>query len=253
MSRLDRYLLSQLMVAFGFFALVLISVYWINRAVILFDQLIADGQSAGVFLEFTALSLPNVIRLVLPIASFAAAVYVTNRLSSESELVVAQATGVSAFRLARPVFVFGLLLALLMALLVHLLVPQSRTRLSDREAEIQANVTSRMLNEGQFIHPTDGITFYARDMTESGELLDIFLTIVEEEGRRTTHIARRAILVRQDGSPRLLMFEGQSHTFIPETERLAVTRFETLSYDVSGLGGPGLRGRRDVREMPTSV
>ena len=34
----------------------------------LFDQLIADGQSAWVFLEFTALTLPNVIRLVLPVA-----------------------------------------------------------------------------------------------------------------------------------------------------------------------------------------
>ena len=31
------------MVLFGFFSLVLVLVYWINRAVVLFDQLIADG------------------------------------------------------------------------------------------------------------------------------------------------------------------------------------------------------------------
>ena len=54
-------MLSQLFVLFGFFSLVLVSVYWINRAVILFDRLIADGQPASVFIEFTALSLPNVI------------------------------------------------------------------------------------------------------------------------------------------------------------------------------------------------
>ncbi|HBQ48692.1 MAG TPA: LPS export ABC transporter permease LptF, partial [Hyphomonas atlantica] len=119
MPRFDRYVLSQLMVLFGFFALVLVSVYWVNRAVSLFDELIADGQSAGVFLEFTALSLPNVIRLVLPIAAFIAAVYVTNRLTSESELVVVQSSGFSPFRLARPVAMFGLLVALLMAVLVH--------------------------------------------------------------------------------------------------------------------------------------
>ena len=69
LARFDRYLLAQLMVMFGFFSLVLVMVYWINRAVVLFDQLIADGQSAAVFLEFTALSLPSVIRLALPLAA----------------------------------------------------------------------------------------------------------------------------------------------------------------------------------------
>ena len=118
MARFDRYMLSQLMVLFGFFSLVLVLIYWINRAVVLFDQLIADGQSAGVFLEFTALSLPSVMRLALPLAAFAAAVYVTNRMSTESELTVVQATGYSPFRLARPVFFFGIIVALMMSALM---------------------------------------------------------------------------------------------------------------------------------------
>ena len=100
-------MLSQLLALFGFFSLVLVAVYWINRAVGLFDKLIGDGQSSLVFLEFSLLTLPFVIRLVLPISAFAATVYVTNRLTSESELVVMQATGFSAFRLARPVLYFG--------------------------------------------------------------------------------------------------------------------------------------------------
>ena len=109
MSRYDRYVLSQYLLFFGFFALVLVAVFWINRAVVLFDRLIGGGQSAMVFLEFTALTLPNLIRMVLPMAAFAASVYVTNRLSSESELTVMQATGSSPWRLARPALVFGLI------------------------------------------------------------------------------------------------------------------------------------------------
>ena len=81
-------MLSQLLLFFGFFALVLVAVFWISRAVRLFDRLIADGQSTLVFLEFTALGLPRIILLVLPLATFAAAVYVTNRLRNESELTV---------------------------------------------------------------------------------------------------------------------------------------------------------------------
>ncbi len=107
MGKFDRYFLSQLTVFFGFIAVVLVLVYWVNRAVRLFDWLIASGQSAAVFLEFTALTLPNVIRLVLPIAGFVATLYTANRMTSESELVVVQANGFSPFRLARPVLVFG--------------------------------------------------------------------------------------------------------------------------------------------------
>ena len=67
-SRFDRYLLSQLLAAvWVFLAWCWSAVYWVNRAVGLFDQLIGDGQSALVFLEFSILTLPNVIRLVLPI------------------------------------------------------------------------------------------------------------------------------------------------------------------------------------------
>ncbi|MEL7152762.1 MAG: LptF/LptG family permease, partial [Pseudomonadota bacterium] len=70
MARFDRYMLSQLLWLFGFFALVLVAMFWISRAVELFDRLIADGQSALVFLEFTALGLPRIVVLVLPLATF---------------------------------------------------------------------------------------------------------------------------------------------------------------------------------------
>ena len=103
MAKFDRYMLSQLLVLFGFFALVLVAIFWINRAVVLFDRLIGDGQTALVFLEFTALGLPSLIATVLPIATFAASVYVTNRMTTDSELTVLQATGTGPWRLARPV------------------------------------------------------------------------------------------------------------------------------------------------------
>jgi lipopolysaccharide export system permease protein len=135
LPRFDRYLLTQLLAVFGFFALVLVLVYWVNRAVGLFDQLIGDGQTALVFLEFSVLTLPNVISLVLPIAAFAAAVFVANRLTQDSEMVVMQATGFSSFRLARPVLIFGLIVAAGLLVLTHVLVPASREAL-DRKSVV---------------------------------------------------------------------------------------------------------------------
>jgi lipopolysaccharide export system permease protein len=190
LPRFDRYLLTQLLAVFGFFALVLVLVYWVNRAVGLFDQLIGDGQTALVFLEFSVLTLPNVIRVVLPIASFAAAVFVANRLTQDSEMVVMQATGFSSFRLARPVLIFGLIVAAGLLVLTHVLVPASREALVLRYAEIRQNVTARFLTDGRFTHPAPGLTLYVRELAPSGELLDLFLTDARNPDRTTSYTAQ---------------------------------------------------------------
>ncbi|MFQ6552076.1 LPS export ABC transporter permease LptF [Aestuariibius insulae] len=251
MARIDRYMLSQLMVLFGFFSLILVLVYWVNRAVILFDQLIADGQSAGVFLEFTALSLPNVIRLVLPISAFAASVYVTNRMTSESELVVLRATGHSAMRLARPVLVFGLIVTLLMSALVHMLTPLSLSQLNDREAEIAENITARLLTEGTFLNPADGLTFYIRDITAEGELLDVFLSDTRNTEEHVTYTAEQAYLLRTETGPRLVMVAGLAQTLRVADQRLFTTSFSNFTYEIGGLMGSSERNRRNVREIST--
>jgi lipopolysaccharide export system permease protein len=255
LTRFDRYVLTQLTLLFGFFALVLVSVYWINRAVILFDQLIADGQSAGVFLSLTLLSLPNVIRIVLPIAAFVAAVYVTNRLTTESELVVAQATGMSPWRIARPVLLFGVLTTVLMGTLVHILVPQSRIALAEQQAEIEENVTARLLTEGRFLHPADGVTFYIREITPDGTLHDLFLSDARTPESRTTYTAAEGFLFREEttGRPALVMLDGSAQTYDAPTGQLSTTLFESFAYDLTALAGEAGRGRRDVREYPTTV
>ncbi len=239
------------MMLFGFFALVLVLVYWVNRAVVLFDQLIANGQSAGVFVEFTALTLPNVIRLVLPIAAFAAALYVANRLSSESELLVAQAAGFSPYRMVRAVVVFGIVVALLVSVLTHFLVPLSVSRLRQRQAEISENITARLLTEGQFLHPSEGITFYIRQITPAGELRDIFLADTRSSAEHVTYTARQALLVRSDTGPKLVMFDGMAQALTLDGVRLSTTRFSDFAYDIAGLIETIDPGARGVKELST--
>jgi lipopolysaccharide export system permease protein len=252
-SRFDRYLLSQLLQLFGFFSLVLVAVYWVNRAVGLFDQLIGDGQSALVFLEFSLLTLPNAIRLVLPVSAFAAAVYVVNRLMQESELVVMQATGFSAFRLARPVLYFGICVMAMQLVLSNVLVPASQRVLSARSAEISQNVTARFLNAGQFMHPTKGITLYIREISPTGELMDLFLSDERSPGERVIHTARTAFLVRGEVAPKLVMVEGSTQSLAREDARMSVTRFSDFTLDLAGLVEIGGTGGVSLNALPTPV
>lgn len=228
-------MLSQFMVMFGFFALVLVAIFWINKAVRMFDRLIGDGQPAWVFLEFTALTLPGVIGVVLPIAAFAAAVYVVNRLSSESELTVMQATGYSPLRLVRPVVVFGVIIALMMSVLAHLLIPNSLSQLRLRQDEVSRNITAKLLSEGEFLHPAPGITFYIREITPEGELRDVFLSDRRDPEAAVTYTSSRAYLVQESGGTRLVMVAGLAQTLRMSGNRLFTTHFDDFSYDISSL------------------
>ena len=253
MLRINRYILSQLLTLFGFFALVLVSVYWINRAVSLFGDLMNDGQTALVVLEFTALTLPLVISVVLPVAAFVASAYGTNRLAGESELVALQAAGLSPWQLARPVLVFGVFVGLMVAVLVHGLVPMARTRLAERQAELAENVTAQFLRPGTFQYPTDGLTLFIRDLASDGRLLGLFIEDARDPADQTIYTSQEALVVRTDTGPVLVLLNGmlQNVKIEGENRKMAVTRFEELSYDIGAMLHSGSSKRRDLRDFST--
>ncbi|MCC7320451.1 MAG: LPS export ABC transporter permease LptF [Rubellimicrobium sp.] len=252
MPRFDRYLLRQNLVLFGFFALVLVLVSWVNRAVVLFDQIIADGQSAGVFLELTILSLPSIIRIVLPLSAFLASVYVTNRLAADSELVVMQATGFSPWRLARPALAFGIVVTLMGLVLSNVLVPLSIERLNLRQEEIARSATARLLQEGQFLTPAPDVTLYLREITPAGELRDLFLHDDRDPAESLTYTASSAYLVQMPAGPQLVMVGGQIQRLGHADGRLLVASFADLVFDLAPfLPAPDPGTWRSSRELPT--
>lgn len=138
MRRLDRYILGQLIVTSGFFLLVFTGVIWLTQAVRLIDTVIASGQSALVFLTFSALVLPQVFVIVLPLSGIGAALYAINKLYTDSELIVMMTAGLNPLGLLRPVAMFGALVGAIMAVVLMVLVPITGTALADRTQAIRS-------------------------------------------------------------------------------------------------------------------
>jgi lipopolysaccharide export system permease protein len=251
-TRFDRYILGQLLGLFAFFTLLLVALYWINRAVSVFEQILSDGQTALVFLELTALSLPYVISEVVPVSAFAAAVHVAHRMVSESEMVVMQAAGFSAFRLARAAIVYAALVALGMAALLHGLVPASRVALAERQAAITADVSARFLRDGEFQFPSPGIAFFIREITPEGELRDIYLADTRDPDQQITYTARSAVLSQTETGPKLLLVDGMVQVLSAD-RRLLVTRFADFGYDIGAALSPAVLRYRDPGALPTAA
>ncbi len=251
MSRFDGYFLRQQLILFGFFTLVLVGVFWITRSVSLFDRVISGGQSAMVFLEFTALTLPTLIRTVMPMAVFAAAVYATNRLSRESELTVMLATGSSPWRLARAVFLFGLITGLMMAAISVFLRPASVDQLERRQAEVAGDVTAQLLNEGEFMHPVAGVTVYIGRIDLDGTLYEVFVSDRRDEDNPVSYSSKTAYLVNHGAGIHLVMVDGVALRLTQEGRTLSSTLFEDASYDISGMTNANRINKRSLEAIPT--
>jgi len=236
---------------FAIFSLILIGIYWVARAVGLFDTLIGDGQSIGVFVSIITLFLPQVVAIVLPVVSFAAAVYVSNRLHSESEMVIFQAAGFTPFRLARPFLMFGLLVAALASALSHYLVPASIARLEQRQREVSQDVATRLIVGGKFVHPSEDVTFFVRKVEKDGSLVDIFLFDQRPDQRDLTYTAHKAVLLRSDNNARLVMFDGLIQTFDAENLLLTKIQFDQFVFDIGSLAVGSGSGPPQMKDYST--
>ncbi|WP_170387019.1 LPS export ABC transporter permease LptF [Ruegeria atlantica] len=251
MSRFDGYFLRQLLILFGFFTLVLVGVFWITRSVSLFDRVISGGQSAIVFLEFTALTLPTLIRTVMPMAVFAAAVYATNRLSRESELPVMLATGSSPWRLARGVVLFGVIAGLMMAVISVFLRPASVEQLEQRQAEVAGDVTAQLLNEGEFLHPAKGVTVYIGKIDLDGTLSEVFVSDRRDALNPVSYSSTTAYLVNNESGIHLVMLDGVALRLNQQGRTLSSTLFADASYDISALANTNKTAERSLEAIPT--
>jgi lipopolysaccharide export system permease protein len=253
MSKFDRYILSQCFSVYGFFTLVFVLLVWINRAVILFDELIGDGHSAWVFLEFSSLALPSVFAAVLPLSSFAATLYVTNRLSNESELAVMQATGFSPWRLARPFAYFGLLSALFLAVFTLFLAPLAGQKQTYRETELSSDLAAKLLKDGVFQHPADGVTLYIREILATGELKDTYISDRRDPKQSVTHTASTGYLLRQGDRNIVVLSDGQTQNYEKETETLSITQFADWTYDLGSDIFDNAPTKFAISKVPTST
>ncbi len=232
MTKFDRYFLNQLIVSFLFFSFVLIAVFWVNKAVILFDKLISEGHSARIFIEFSILTLPDAAVLVFPISSFAAAVYVTNRLSNESEFTIMRSAGMGASRLAKPVAVFGVINTIMMLAVTNYVIPISKKQLNIREHQLGANLSAKLLREGRFLHPMQSATIFIENITSEGELKNIFLSDHRDPNTTRTYAAQSAYLLQHENGTKLVMLEGLTQIYDIHTNNLSTTTFSNLAFDV---------------------
>lgn len=229
----DRYILKNLLPATIFTAITLAAIILLTQSLKFLELIIEAGASSTSFWLLTFLALPRFFEVILPIALMISTVFIYNRLTSDSEIVVMRAAGKSPMQLARPALVLATLVTLLLMFITTWLAPTSLSSMVKMRQVIKAQYSSLLFREGVFNNLGDDLTVYIDDRNSKGELEGLIIHDSRDElPAPVTIIASRGVIVSTDQGQQVLVYDGSRQNFNQKTGALNRLAFERYSIDL---------------------
>jgi len=208
MHLLQRYFLSQAFWPLVLCLSALASLALLTQSLQTLDLIVENRQSAATFFYITILALPQLIAIILPLAVFMAVLYALNRLSMDSELIVARVSGITPWQIATPIMRLGLY-AMMAHLIINLVIqPFAFREMRSEILKVRTDLASQMVQAGEFVTPTPNLTIYAREIGSDGQLRDVLIYDTRDEAMEVTHTAKYGIIQAQNNSVSLTLING---------------------------------------------
>lgn len=233
MRAITRYILNQLVTVTICVTIGLTFAIWLTQSLRLIDYIVNRGLPAMTFFSFVGLLLPSFLGIVLPIAAFCAVLFVYNKLTMDSEMVVLRAAGMSQLQLARPGLIVGAVVTLIVYSITLYLLPLSFRNFKDLQHELRNDYSAVLLQEGVFNTLSDGITVYVRERAADGELRGILVHDNRERDKPVTMMAERGALVTSETGPRVVMVNGNRQEVERDSGRLSLLHFDSYTIEVA--------------------
>ena len=232
MLLIQRYLFKELLTPVLATTAALAGVAVLSQSLQLLTLIVSQRQAAWSFLELVALTVPNLVNFVLPIAAFVATLFTVNKLHTEQEIVVCFAAGMNRWQVAAPALRLCSW-AVMTMLLISLWVAPWCARIS-REIlfEIRTDVVGSLVKEGQFTESPGGLTVYAQRVDADNRLHNLFLHQLRADHSSATYDAKSGVIVRRGGAPVLVMSDGSNEQFTPEGT-LNYLKFDEYTLDLT--------------------
>jgi len=173
---LDRYIFTELLSPFSLSLGALCFVMLTKELLRLVELLVSKGVGLFAVLTVFAHLLPSFLVLTLPIAGIIASITAFGRLSIDKELVAMRAAGLSLFRLARPVFLFALLIFVLTLWLAQWGQPWSSMNLKKVALNLLRDQLVLALERGSFNEPIPNMMIYVSDEGTEPSAAGIFIS-----------------------------------------------------------------------------
>ncbi|HVZ08582.1 LPS export ABC transporter permease LptF [Rhodopila sp.] len=232
-KRLDIYIFRQVLVALVAATGGLTALIWLTQSLRFVELVVNRGLSFAVFVHLTGLLIPSFVAVILPITTYIVIQFVYQRLSTDRELTVMRAAGLSPWALARPALMVALLTTMLGYALTLYLVPASLAAFRDYQWQIRNRLAAFLLQEGVFTPLSDKLTVYIRSRAPDGTLSGILVDDARDPSAHATILAERGRLVEGPNGPRVVLLDGSRQQIDHQTGRLNMLTFKQNEIDLA--------------------
>lgn len=232
-----------------FTTLMLTGVIWILQALRFVDEIINYDMSASAFFYISFLLLPQLLPVTMPIGLFVGMLYGYWRMSSDSEIVVMRAAGLSRLSLAKPGLLIAGISAVIVATMTFYLWPVANQTMRDTRFAWRYIYSNLVIREGQFAKVGEHVTVYVRKRGSDGALLNLLIDDRRDPRKQVTMMAENGLLVRDEKGPQIMLLNGSRQERDPESGHVSFLNFDryNLVLDLGGDDKP-LRSYRKLEE-----
>jgi lipopolysaccharide export system permease protein len=233
MGSINRYIFRTTIVAFAITCVSLTIVMWFTQAMRDFDLITSERQTLFVFIGITGLIIPLLVMMIAPIALVLAAAHVLTRLSSDSEIVVMNAAGISPWRLLTPLIAAAFVVSLLVGAIAAYISPLSLRELRDWATQVRTDIFTNILQPGRFTTIGGNLTFHIADRQANGLLVGILVDDRRDPKEHATYISETGEIVKNDKGSFLVLESGNMQRFDVGERDPRIVRFDHYAFDLS--------------------
>ena len=248
MGSISRYIFRTTIGAFLVILVSLTAVIWVTQALHDIDLITSQGQSILVFISITGLIIPLLVLVIAPIALLIAVAHTLNKMSTDSEIIVMNAAGMSPWLLFRAFLSVAVVVSLLVTVVSAYFAPKGLRMLGDWLTEVRADVVTNLVQPGRFVPIENGVTIRIRERHSNGQLAGIFLDDQRDPAQRVTMIADTGDLLDNARGTFLILQNGMVQRFEAKQRDPTMVVFDRYAFDLSQLVPGPQAAKYSIRE-----
>jgi lipopolysaccharide export system permease protein len=248
MGSISRYIFRTTLGAFLVVLVSLTAIIWVTQALRDIDLVTNQGQTIFIFIAITGLIVPLLVLVIAPIALVIAVVHVLNKLSTDSEIVVMNAAGMSPWRLFRAFLAVAILVSMMTAVISAYFAPEGLRALRRWITAVRTDLVTNIVQPGRFINIERGLVFHFRERRPDGQMLGIFVDDRRDPNERATFLAEQGEILESGSGTFLVLENGSVQRRQARHRDPTIVRFDRYAFDLSRLAGGPPTIRYSVRE-----
>jgi len=240
---LYRYILKALLGPFIFSFCILFFLFLFQFLIKALDQLVGKGLGLWIIFQLIAYNLAWIVTLAAPMAVLVATLMAFGSLSSDNEITIMKASGLSLPRLMAPVLIAAVILSYLMVRFNNDILPEANHRARVLLTDISKTKPTFILEAGKFSDDIGGFKILVKKTFENNNNLeDIYISDYSNPAARNIITAEKGDISFTSDFNHIVMnlTNGEIHQLnnLDYTNKYRVIKFDKhrIIMDAKGFG-----------------